>query len=72
MGARRQISTFLFTFYVVAIMWLAHNRILNEMRAYDPFIFWINTTWLAAIVLLPWISALYGESDNRASVGVVY
>ena len=67
-----QISTFLFTFYVVAIMWLAHNRILNEMRAYDPFIFWINTTWLAAIVLLPWISALYGESDNRASVGVVY
>ena len=55
--------TFLFTFYVVAVMWLAHNRILNSIGRYDPFIFWINTTWLAAIVLLPWVSAMYGESE---------
>jgi uncharacterized membrane protein len=68
-----QISTFLFTFYVVAIMWSAHNRILNVIRGYDPAIFWTNTTWLAAIVLLPWISAMYGESKrSEGGVGLLY
>ncbi len=68
-----QLWTFLFTFYVVAVMWLAHNRILNSISRYDPFIFWINTTWLVAIVLLPWVSAMYGESEwGRTGVGLAY
>jgi uncharacterized membrane protein len=68
-----QVWTFLFTFYVVAILWLAHNRILNSISRYDPFIFWVNTTWLAAVVLLPWVSAMYGESEwGRSGVGLVY
>jgi len=68
-----QISSFLFTFFVVAIMWLTHNRILNQIRGYDAVIFWTNTTWLAAIVLLPWLSAMYGESaGGQGSVGLVY
>ena len=68
-----QIWTFLFTFYVVAVMWLAHNRILNSISNYDPFIFWVNTTWLACIVLLPWVSSMFGESQGgRSSVGLLY
>jgi len=68
-----QISTFLFTFFVVAIMWLTHNRILNQIRGYDAVIFWTNTTWLAAIVLLPWLSAMYGESaGGQGGVGLLY
>lgn len=68
-----ELWTFLFTFYVVAVLWLAHNRILNAINRYDPFIFWVNTTWLAAIVLLPWVSAMYGESSwGRSSVGLLY
>lgn len=68
-----QLWTFLFTFYVVAVMWLAHNRILNSIGRFDAFIFWVNTTWLAAIVLLPWASAMYGESSwGRTSVGLLY
>jgi uncharacterized membrane protein len=60
---RGQVIAFLFTFGVVGIMWLAHNRILNGIRAFDGAVFWLNTGWLAAIVLLPWVSALYGESE---------
>jgi branched-subunit amino acid ABC-type transport system permease component len=59
-----EIWTFLFTFYVVAVMWLAHNRILNSIARYDAAIFWLNTTWLVAIVLLPWVSAMFGESAS--------
>ena len=68
-----QIWTFLFTFYVVAVMWLAHNRILNAIEHYDATIFWVNTTWLVGIVLLPWVSAMYGESSwTGTGVGMVY
>ena len=60
---RGQIIAFLFTFAVVGIMWLAHNRILNGIRDFDGAVFWLNTGWLASIVLLPWVSAMYGESE---------
>jgi len=62
-----QLVTFLFTFYVVAIMWTAHNRILNVISGYDASIFWLNTTWLAAIVLLPWLTAM--RDSGSGSVG---
>jgi uncharacterized membrane protein len=60
------ITTFLFTFYVVCILWLAHNRILNVIADYDPPLFWLNVTWLAAIVLLPWVSSMSGDASNTA------
>ena len=68
-----EITTFLFTFFVVAIMWIAHNRTLNSIESYDGAIFWLNMTWLVAIVLLPWVSAMYGGAEWGArGVGVVY
>ena len=51
---------FLFTFYVVAVMWRLHSRIFSQIRGYDNPLFWLNVTWLAGIVLLPWLSSLYG------------
>lgn len=54
---------FLFTFLVVALMWSAHNRILNGIRDFDGRLFWLNTVWLALVVLLPWVSAMFGESQ---------
>ncbi len=68
-----QIWTFLFTFFVVAVMWMAHNRILNSLETYDTAIFWLNTSWLAAIVLLPWVSSMYGEGSwSGTGVGLLY
>ena len=57
-----QIVIFLFTFYVVAVMWRLHSRIFGQIRGYDNPLFWLNVTWLAAIVLLPWFSSLYGDT----------
>ena len=57
-----QIFTFFFTFLVVGIMWLAHNRVLNQLRGFDGLTFWLNLFWLAGICFLPWPSSLYGES----------
>lgn len=56
-----QIFTFFFTFLVVGIMWLAHNRVLNQLRGFDGLTFWLNLLWLAGIAFLPWPSSMYGE-----------
>ena len=72
------VIAFLFTFLVVAMMWSAHNRILNGIRDFDGALFWLNTGWLAMVVLLPWFSAMFGESqmvgdgDKWPGVGALY
>lgn len=68
-----EIGAFLFTFYVVALMWLVHNRILNSITNYDGRLFWLNATWLVGIVLLPWMSSMYGQDAwDYPSVGLAY
>lgn len=62
-----EIFTFLFTFLVVGVMWLAHNRAFDRMRGFDGTVFMVNLLWLAGIVLLPWASSLYGEGIGVAS-----
>jgi uncharacterized membrane protein len=59
-----QIITFFFTFFVVSIMWLTHNRIMNQMHGYDGVIFWLNTAWLSIIAFLPVTSALYSDAGQ--------
>jgi len=61
-----QLVIFLFTFYVVAVMWRLHSRIFSQIRGYDNPLFWLNITWLAAIVLLPWFSSLYGDTFAKS------
>ena len=76
-----QIGSFCFTFLIVGVMWLAHNRILNHMRGYDSVTFWLNLVWLMLIALLPWPTTMYGISlvfgngdgvSDHAGVGLFY
>ena len=62
-GNTGPLVAFVFTFAVVAIMWSAHNRVLNGIVDYDATLFWLNVGWLAGIVLLPWFSNLYGATE---------
>jgi len=68
-----EVGAFLFTFYVVTLMWLVHNRILNSITNYDGPLFWFNASWLVVIVLLPWFSSMYGgDAWDHPSVGLAY
>ena len=76
-----QIGSFCFTFVIVGVMWLAHNRILNQMRGYDAVIFWLNLIWLLFIAILPWPTTMFGVSlvfgsnqrvSDYAGVGLFY
>lgn len=62
-----QVSAFGFTFFVVALMWGVHNRVVNRMIGYDAVIFWLNIAWVGAIAFLPWPAALYGSATGIAA-----
>lgn len=69
-----ELTAFIFTFVVMGILWSAHSRILSGLHSYSVPLFWINTAWLAALVLLPWLSALYADAEdgNRSQAGLLY
>lgn len=67
-----QLTTFLFTFFLVSVMWLAHNRILNRISGYDGTVFWLNTLWLVGIVLLPLATSLPHEVTPSNGAWVAY
>lgn len=64
-----QISSFLLTFVVVAVMWQVHNRIFSRLGGFDDTIFWLNLLWLVLIVILPWSSSLYGNGIDAFNAG---
>ena len=63
-----QLITFGYTFIVVGVMWMVHNRTLSTLRGFDTTIFMLNIFWLMGIVLLPWPSALAGEGIGIGAV----
>ncbi len=68
-----ELTAFFFTFFVVAVMWITHNRILNSIEDYDGFLFWMNAFWLVLIVLMPWFSSMYGQAiSGGRGVGLLY
>lgn len=58
------ITTFISTFFVVAIMWSIHNRIMNDLNSYDGSVFWLNMCWLIGFVFLPWPAAMFAGGDD--------
>lgn len=64
-----QIYAFLLSFTIVIVMWVVHNRVFNVMERYDGTILWLNIGWMAAIVFLPWPTAMYGDGSSDAAIG---
>lgn len=64
-----QIYAFLLSFVIVVVMWVVHNRVFNVMQRYDATILWLNIAWMAAIVFLPWPTAMYGEAAGDETLG---
>lgn len=64
--------SFVVTFAVVAVLWLAHHRVFDDIDGYDGAILRLDVLWLLTIVFLPVPSAWMGEVGFAHGVGVVY
>lgn len=47
------LMAFVLSFVVIARFWRSHHRLFLHVERDAPGLFWVNTGWLAAIVLLP-------------------
>src|SRR6201986_1262736 len=52
------VLTFIFTFLIVGMFWVAHHRIFTYVKAVDPKLLWINILYLMFIVLLPFPASI--------------
>jgi uncharacterized membrane protein len=52
---------FLVSFFVIALYWVIHHRLLNRLVAVDNKMIWLNFLFLFTIVTMPFSSALYSE-----------
>lgn len=67
-----KVWSFVVTFLVVAVLWLAHHRVFDQIDAYDGAILRLDMLWLLTIVFLPLPSAWMGEVGFSHGVGLLY
>jgi uncharacterized membrane protein len=65
-------SSFLLSFWLVSLYWLAHHRTFHYISGYDRRLLLINLLFLMWIVLLPFSASLLGEYGNQQIVVLIY
>jgi uncharacterized membrane protein len=63
-GDAAQFGAFLLSFVVIARLWLAHHRLIEQVGAYDPAFVLVNLAWILTVVVLPFATqlvAVYGR-----------
>jgi len=66
------ILTYIFTFLVVGIFWVAHHRIFNMVGEVDSFLLFGNIFYLMTVVLIPFPAALLAKHPHLASSIIIY
>lgn len=64
--------SFLLSFWIVGLYWLAHHHTLRYISGYDRRLLLINLLFLMWIVVLPFSSSLLGEYANQQIVVIIY
>jgi uncharacterized membrane protein len=66
-----QIVTFVLSFVIVGLYWVAHHQMLHFVKAVDRYLLWLNVTLLLTVVFIPFSASLLGRHlDDPLSVTV--
>jgi len=66
-----QLTSYVISFYVIAVFWLAHHRVFRRAAGHDEGLAWWNFAFLFTITVMPFTSSLLGEySDNPLSIDI--
>ena len=64
-----QFLSFILSFFVIGIFWIAHHRIFRYVARVDQRLLWLNLLFLMCIAFMPYPTAVLGEHDRtRASI----
>jgi uncharacterized membrane protein len=65
-----KVLSYVISFLVVAVYWMAHHRVFRPIRGYDGTLLWLNFLFLMTISFLPFPTSLlgeYGSSNSQSS-----
>lgn len=54
--------TFIFSFLVIGVFWVAHHRIFGFAKVLDRHLLWLNIIYLLCIAITPFPAAILSES----------
>ncbi len=60
--------SYVISFLVVAVYWMAHHRVFRPIRGYDGALLWLNFLVLMTISFLPFPTSLLGEYREQLPV----
>jgi uncharacterized membrane protein len=67
-----KILSYVISFLVVAVYWMAHHRIFRPIGGYDRTLLWLNFVFLMTISFLPFPTSLLGEYGEQQLPVVIY
>ena len=66
------LATFAFSFLVIGVFWVAHNRIFSFVKILDSTLLWLNIVYLLFVAVIPYPAALLSENPFLPSAILIY
>jgi uncharacterized membrane protein len=71
-GVTPNILTYFFTFLVVGVFWVAHQRIFSFVHSVDSTLLWVNTVYLMFNALIPFPASILAKHPTLPSSVLFY
>lgn len=71
-NALPQMLSFLLSFVIVGVYWVAHHSMLHFVRAVDRRLLWLNLLLLLVIVFIPYPASLLGQHPGDPLAVMIY
>lgn len=63
---------FIFSFFIIGIMWVEHHRVFQFIESYDMGLLWRNLIFLLCISFIPFPTALFSEYFWSKTAFILY
>jgi uncharacterized membrane protein len=71
-SALPNIFTFLFSFLVIGVFWVAHHRIFAFVKVVDSTLLWMNVFYLMFVAIIPFPAGLLAKYPSLPAAILVY
>jgi uncharacterized membrane protein len=63
---------FIYSFFIVGLMWIEHHRIFRYIGSYDMGLIWRNLIFLLFVAFIPFPTALFSEYFRSQTAFILY
>lgn len=60
------------SFFLLAVFWIGHHRIFNQIEMINNTLLWINVIWLLFIILVPFSASSLGQYGSYMLPNVIF